>query len=171
MSQEGEYRREITACFEADDWLGAHRWAKGWIGSGGGARSVEPWLVYVACDLGRRQPRGAVRAVDLGLKHWIRGRAARAVLLYVRGEVIRRHVRDPKTALEDLRDAESAVPDWLREDAAAALAACDEEAPASRKRKRSVDPAPSYSGRWLAGSGSVKRPPPLWEPIHEIIKR
>ena len=62
------------------------------------------------------------------------------------------------------------MPDWLSEDAAAARAACDEEAPASRKRKRSVDPAPSYSGRPLARSGSVKQPPPLWELTHEIIK-
>jgi hypothetical protein len=164
-----DYRREITACFERRDWLGAHRWAKGWIGSGGGAHSVEPWLVYVASAIRQSQRRGAVHAVDLALEHWIAKPAPRGVLLYIRGEVIRRHLRDPKTALEDLRRAEEAVPDWLRDEATAARERCEEDAPSSRKRKRSVNPAPSFGGSRPRQSGDVSGPPPLWSVIHGIV--
>jgi hypothetical protein len=168
MTMTDDYRTEITACFEAGDWHGAYRWAKGWIGSGGGARTLEPWLVYVASALKENQRRPAVHSCDLALKHWISRRAARGVLLYARGEVIRRHLRDPKTALEDLRAAERMAPNWLRHDAKAALEACEQEAPASRKRKPSVKPAPSFSG-WHRLAGSARQPP-MWERIHEIIK-
>jgi hypothetical protein len=170
MTMADDYRREITACFDSGDWHGAYRWAKGWIGSGGGARSVEPWLVYVASALKESQRRPAVHSCDLALKHWISRRAARGVLLYARGEVIRRHLRDPKTALADLRAAEETVPKWLRDEARVAREECEEEAQASRKRKPSVKSAPAYSSwRRLAG-GSVREPPPLWELTHEIIK-
>jgi hypothetical protein len=108
--------------------------------------------------------------VDLALEHWIAETAPRGVLLYVRGEVIRRHLRDPKTALDDLRQAEEAVPDWLRSEARAARAACEEEARSSRKRKRSVRPAPAFAGSPGPASDEVKSPPPLWGPIHEIIQ-
>jgi hypothetical protein len=92
-------------CFERGDWHGAYKWAKGWIGSGAGEQSLEPWLVYVASAIKQSQRRTAVHAVDLALENWIAEAAPRGVLLYVRGEVIRRHLRDPKTALGDLRQA------------------------------------------------------------------
>jgi hypothetical protein len=167
-----EYRRIIQDALEAGDWHEAYRWAKGWIGSGGGARSVEPWLVYMASSLLRGQPRGAVNSADLALKHWIRAKKARAVIRYARGEVIRLHLRDPKTALDDLRASCAAAPPWLRELSAAAMAACEQEAPASRKRKPSVGPAPDYARPWMpapSGAGSVREPPPLWDTTHPII--
>jgi hypothetical protein len=136
---EDEYRPIIQKALEAGDWHEAYRWAKGWIGSGGGARSVEPWLVYMASSLLHGQPRGAVNSADLALKHWIRAKKARAVIRYARGEVIRLHLRDPKTALDDLR-ASRAAPDYARP----------------------WMPAPS-------GAGSVREPPPLWDTTHPII--
>jgi hypothetical protein len=167
--QAAEFRREIVACFERGDWHGAYRWAKGWIGSGGGERSVEPWLVYVAASIKQSQRRTVVHAVDLALANWIAEAAPRGVLLYVRGEVIRRHLRDPKTALGDLCQAENASPDWLRSEAVAARAACEEEARLSRKRKRSVEPAPSFAGSHGPESDEVTSPPPLWATIHQVI--
>ncbi len=167
--QAPEFRREIAACCERGDWHGAYRWAKGWIGSGGGEHSVEPWLVYVAAAINQSQRRMAVHAVDLALANWIAEAAPRGVLLYVRGEVIRRHLRDPKTALEDLRQAEEASPVWLRSEAVAARTACEEEARSSRKRKRSVAPAPSFAGSHRSASDDVTSPPPLWARIYQII--
>jgi hypothetical protein len=89
----------------------------------------------------------------------------------VRGEVIRRQLRDPKSALEDLAAAEDAVPQWLRSEAKEARAMCEEEAQASRKRKRSVDRAPSYTGHGPepAGEEDLASPPPLWRAVHQIL--
>jgi hypothetical protein len=167
--QATEFRREIASCCERGDWHGAYLWAKGWIGSGGGEHSVEPWLVYVASAIKQSQRRTAVHAVDLALENWIAEAAPRGVLLYVRGEVIRWHLRDPSTALDDLRQAEEASPDWLRSEAIAARIACEEEARSSRKRKRSVEPAPSFAGSHGPASDEVTRPPSLWASIHQVI--
>jgi hypothetical protein len=157
-------------CFERGDWHGAYKWAKGWIGSGGGEQSLEPWLVYVASAIKQSQRRTAVHAVDLALENWIAEAAPRGVLLYVRGEVIRRHLRDPKTALGDLHQAERTSPAWLRREAITARTTCEEEARSSRKRKRSVDPAPSFAGSHSPASDDKAGPPSLWPWIHEIIQ-
>jgi hypothetical protein len=92
------YRELALACLRAGDGLGAYRWAKGWIGAGGGPH-IDPWLVYVASSLLRGQPRNAVHAIDLAIGGWLPGRQDRAAMLYVRGVVVFRRLEDPKTAL------------------------------------------------------------------------
>src|SRR5437773_1740965 len=119
----------------------AYDYGQAWI-SHGGVRTLGPWLISVAHMLQVGQPRNAVHAADLPLKNWIGDDVRRAVLRYVRGEVIRRHLRDPKTAQADLEAAQERAPAWSRADARSAAAWCREEAAVSRKRKRSVEPAP-----------------------------
>jgi hypothetical protein len=121
----------------------AYDYAQAWISSGG-VRTLGPWLISVAHMLQIGQPRNAVHAADLALTNWIGDDARRAVLRYMRGEVIRRHLRDPKTADADLADARERAPVWLRAEAESAAEMCREEAAASRKRKSSVGPAPDY---------------------------
>jgi len=121
----------------------AYDYGQAWI-SHGGVRTLGPWLISVAHMLQVGQPRNAVHAADLPLKNWIGDDVRRAVLRYVRGEVIRRHLRDPKTAQADLEAAQERAPAWLRADVESAAALCREEAAVSRKRKPSVEPAPEY---------------------------
>ncbi|WP_436535946.1 hypothetical protein [Actinoplanes sp. HUAS TT8] len=106
------YREQAMASLHAGDGLGAYRWAKGWIGAGGGLH-IDPWLVYVASDLLRGQPRNAIHAVDLAIGGWLPGRQDRAVMLYVRGIIVFRRLDDPRTALRDLEPARSHLPGWL----------------------------------------------------------
>lgn len=143
-----------------------------------GARSVEPWLVYVASISKERQRRVAVHAADLALGQWIEDSAARGVILWARGAVIRLHLRDPKTALADLREAAHIAPAWLRSLAMEDARRCADEAERSRKRKPSVDPAPSFTGttpdhpavRTPAALQSVNDgPPPLWPLLYRLI--
>jgi hypothetical protein len=141
-----EYRREALAALEADDWHSAYLWAKGWNGRGGGVWIVDPWLVGVASALMRGQPRNAVHALDLALRYWIPERLDRAILRWVRGDVIRRRLNDPKSALADLIAAAQDAPDWLRPTALADRDACANEAGTSRKRKPSVAGSPEYQG-------------------------
>src|SRR5262249_7561537 len=129
-----------------DDWHRAYEAAKGWISGGGGARITDPWCVYIASALLHRQPRTAVHSADLALGNWIADSADRAVLLWLRGEVIRRFRNDPKPAQADLDVAQQPAPSWLHDEVAAAAAACRLQATSSRKRKPSVDPAPAYTG-------------------------
>jgi hypothetical protein len=168
-----EYRREIVEAFRRDDPHAADRWAKGWIGSGGGARTVEPWLVYVAAAVSEGQPRRAVHSTDLALRHWIEDAVGRAVLRYVRGEVIRRHLRDPKTALADLRAARPDAPGWLAEAAGDACGRCEAEAASSRKRKPSVGDAPGFGGDPAPAPdldyALAAQPPPLWATLHAVL--
>jgi hypothetical protein len=121
----------------------AYDYAQAWM-SHGGVRTLGPWLISVAHMLQVGQPRNAVHTADLALKNWIGDDDRRAVLRYVRGEVIRRHLRDPKTAQADLENARERAPVWLRADAQNAAALCREEGAASRKRKPAVAPAPDY---------------------------
>ncbi len=171
-----DYRREAKTALEQGDWHEAYLWAKGWIGSGGGARSLEPWLVYLASALQQGQPRTAVHSADLALAHWIEGERARAVLHYARGEVIRRHLRDPKTARADLDAAGDAAPAWLADTVAEARAACESEAGTSRKRKPSVGRAPRFSGADMdepvAADPEVDvsdSPPELWDVVCSVL--
>jgi len=129
---------------ENGDALGAHRWAKGWIGSGGGGRLLDPWLTYVAVDLMRRQPRGSVNAADLALRFWIEREADRAILLWIRATIVRNWLKDPKTAVRDYALARGSAPAWVLHGLDTDWAACEIEAQASRKRKASVKPAPIY---------------------------
>ena len=153
-SQDQQYRRLIRQSLAASDWHGAYSWAKGWIGQGGGARLLDPWLAYVASALLHGQPRTAVHSVDLALKHWIEHDADRATLHWVRSRVIRFALNDPKTAAIDLDSARGSIPLWLRADVESDVSACAVEAAASRKRKPSVKQAPPY-----IGPGETKVPP------------
>ena len=168
-----EYRRIIVEALTNGDWREAARWAKGWIGSGGGARSVEPWLADVASSLLRGEGRTAVHSCDLALKHWLERPDQRAVMYYVRGEVVRRKLRDPKTAQADFDAATPAAPDWLK--VAEAQVACREEALVSRKRKPSVEPAPACAGNDIDVPAtpteltSLAAPPPVWAVVHQIL--
>jgi hypothetical protein len=170
-----EYRRITADALRAGDWHEAYRWAKGWIGLGGGARTVEPWLVYVASALLHGQPRTATHSCDLALKNWLGEPDQRAVILYVRGEVIRRHLRDPKTAQSDLDLAVGDAPPWLRPLAEDARTRCRTEATSSRKRKPSVGPPPEFKSagdfvqRSLPALASVTQPPPVWDDSHTIL--
>ena len=139
-----DYRRLIVECVERGDSLGAYRWAKGWIGSGGGALLLDPWLIYAATSLMRRQPKNAVHSVDLALRSWIVRSKDRAILHWVRAEIVRQWMNDPKSALPDYRMAQEASPAWLAERVAGDVVACAVQASASRKRKPSVGSAPAY---------------------------
>lgn len=171
-----EYRRITSEALRAGEWHEAYRWAKGWISPGGGARSVEPWLVYVASSLLQGHRRTAVHSCDLALRNWIREEDARAVLRYVRGEVIRRHMEDPKTAQSDLDASLEHAPAWLRAEAETAAERCREEASASRKAKPRAEPAPAYEPGEVpdvtptpADLAGVDRPPPVWEAVRAIL--
>src|SRR5690348_11496112 len=95
LASEAEYRRMAVEALAVRDANAAHAWAKAWIGNGGGAWIVDPWLVYVASALLAGQPRNAVRSTDVALRHWIADSQDRAVLLWVRGNVVRRRLSDP----------------------------------------------------------------------------
>src|SRR5215211_1272093 len=129
------YESLVGEASNSGDWHEAYRWCKGWIGSGGGGHTLDPWLGYVGSTLLQGQPRGAVHAVDVALQHWISGLEARGVLHYVRGEVVRSHLRDPKVALGDLEVAVDDAPDWLVAVVIEAERECRAAAVQSRKRK------------------------------------
>lgn len=141
-----EYREHIRAGLAAEDWREPYEWAKGWIGSGGGARQLDPWLAYVASGMLKGEPRTAVHAVDLALRNWISDQADRAVLRWVRARIVRGPLKDPKSALADLLSAQQSMPRWLAGAALADTQTCQEEAETSRKRKSAVSEAPDYVG-------------------------
>lgn len=141
-----EYRAHIRAGLAAEDWRGPYEWAKSWIGSGGGARKLDPWLAYVASGMLKGEPRTAVHAVDLALRNWIPDQADRAVLRWVRARIVRGPLRDPKSALADLLLAEQSMPRWLADAALADTQACQKAARTSRKGKPAVSEAPDYVG-------------------------
>jgi hypothetical protein len=143
--------RGTIAALEAGDWYDGYSTAKWWIAAGGGAWIVDPWLVYAASALLQGQPRQATHSLDLALRVWIPQPANRAILHWVRGDVIRRRLSDPKTALADLAAAAEGAPEWLLERGVADRNACAIEASGSRKRKPSVGPAPDYRGPGTTG--------------------
>ncbi len=163
-NQADEYRRLITERLAERDWHGAYRWAKGWIGSGGGERLLDPWLTYVASFLIHGHPRTAVHSVDLALRGWIEPQSDRATLYWVRSRVIRFSLADPKTARSDLDVAVGAAPPWLRPQLEVDIPACAEEAVRSRKRKAVVGPAPEFIGT-SADALRLESRPKLWAVI------
>jgi hypothetical protein len=172
-TSEDAYRTEALSALRADDWHGAYRWAKGWIGQGGGAWIVDPWLVYAASALMNGQPKTAVHSIDLALRSWIAEPADRAILRWVRACVIQVRLKDPKTALLDFEDARAHAPDWLRAAVDASRERCAAEASASRKRKPAVGKAPVHAGPQsvhgtVAPPGSAREPglrPPVWDAV------
>jgi len=170
-----ECRDRAVAALRAEDWHQAYEWAKSWIGRGGGAWLVEPWLVYAASAVLHGHPRTAVHSIDLALSHWISDPADRAVLRWVRGCVIRVHLHDPKAALADFEAAHEAAPEWMLERVAEVAIKCRDEAAVSRKRKPAVVNAPDQlkpsTARvvprvaWIA-PGSV---PTVWDAVSAQI--
>lgn len=177
VAPDDEFRAEAVAALKARDWYAAYQWAKGWIGGGGGAWILDPWLVYAASALLHRQPRNAVHSLDLALEHWIPDRVDRAVLLWARGTVVMRHLSDPKTATPDLVEAAEHAPDWLRAEAAESLDVSRIDAEKSRKRTSSVKPAPSFGGfgsvaETVPQRQSSRQPgirPPVWDAVEPIL--
>ena len=134
------YRELIFADLTTGDTNSAYRYAKGWIGHGGGAH-VEPWLVYVAISLLNRQPKYSLHSTHLALTSWITGERDRAGLVCVQAFIIWRHLHDPKTARPLFEQLTTwAMPEWidmpLLGDAAAT---CAIAAAQSRRRKAVVE--------------------------------
>jgi hypothetical protein len=157
IAPEADYREKAINALAAGAWHDAYQWAKGWISSGGGAWIVDPWLVYAASAQLHGQPRSAVHSIDLALAHWITEPRDRAILLWVRGGIVRLHLKDPRSALADLTAAAAEAPAWLADDAEASRQASSLEASASRKRKATIGPAPEYRGPGPAGD-TMARP-------------
>jgi hypothetical protein len=173
---DGEYRTRASAALEADDWHGAYRWAKGWIG-GGGAGLVDPWLVYVASSLLQGQPRGATHSMDMALASWFDSAPDRAVLHLVRSRIVWRWLRDSKAALLDLELAKAGAPLWLAEEIDSDEASMRADAATSRKRKPAVSPAPGYRavGDHMTNLAFRRQAPgmrpQLWGLAHHYIDR
>ncbi|WP_022930436.1 hypothetical protein [Patulibacter americanus] len=185
MLSETELRQWATECRgRALEALAAGRpmvvydHTQAWI-SAGGARTLAPWLVSAASALQLGQNKTAVHATDHALEHWIGDDGQRGVLCSVRGEVVRRHLKDPKTARVDLDVAARLVPQWLRADAERAASTCHREATASRKRKPSVGPAPGHAPipselPWATTVIDLDRPvseapPSVWSDVHRVL--
>lgn len=142
-----ECRRTAVASLKDGDWYGSYASTKSWIGYGGGAWILDTWLLYAASALLHGQPRTALHAMDKAMRAWLPHPADRAVLRWVRGQILRIRLKDPKTALDDLRAAVADAPAWLRPMADASLAAAEAEAPKSRKRVAAFTPSPDHAGR------------------------
>jgi hypothetical protein len=155
-----DYRARVLEALAAENWRVAYQWTKGWVSSGWGAHLLDPWLLYAAGSLGERKPRAAVHGLDLGLGQWIDEDEERAVLRWVRGRIVHLHLRDPKTALADLRAARSGVQAWLVPYADAALSDAEQAAPRSRKRVPSVSAAPECRPPFVP----VRRAPAATDP-------
>ena len=142
-----EVRQRALKAYDERDWYGIYGWTKAWITRGGGAWTVDAWLLYAISALLRGQPRGAVRSVDLALANWIEPAEDRSILHWVRAAIVHQHLKDPKTAEADYRASAEQAPEWLRERLQDDLALCLVDMRASRKRKRSVEPAPQFEPR------------------------
>ncbi len=172
-----EYRDKISDALTAKDWHAVYACTKGWVGQGGGAWLPEAWLTYAASALLHGQPRIAVRSLDLGLQNWITDQADRSILLWARGSVILRYLDDPKTALPDFEAAATSAPDWLAHLLGHDAAACRASAATSRKRKPSVQPAPSKGvdmtiHEKVAGPAAEHQPgsqPGLWDELLPLV--
>ena len=177
-AQDSEYVELVAAHIIDDDWHGVYTRCKGWIGSGGGAGLVDPWLGYVASGLMHGQPRTAIHAVDLALGNWLPRPLDRSVMHWVRSRVVRNYLNDPRTALSDLAISSGNAPSWLRPCIADDASRCEAEAARSRKRKPSVAPAPAFAGSDFASATLAARllelqpdgsQPLLWEAIRPLL--
>lgn len=161
----------------ARDWRAAYDTAKYWVSQAGGAWTPEAWLLYAASGVLHGQPRIAVRSVDLALGNWVQADLDRAVLHWARAVITWSYLDDPKTALPDLEASAAYAPDWLRSRVDDDLRGCREAARVSRKRKRSVDEAPVYSGKGVAHETVASAEPGhvvgsrplLWDPLAALL--
>ncbi|WP_433304668.1 hypothetical protein ACQP2F_15780 [Actinoplanes sp. CA-030573] len=99
-------------------------------------------------DVVSGQPKYALRGIDLGLQHWIIGAEHRALLLWLRGEIQWRKLKDPKSGLIDLIAATADAHEAWQAALQVAVVDCRAAAAASRKRTRAFDPAPTS---WTEG--------------------
>ena len=170
-----ETRQLALNAYEAQDWHGIYEWTKSWITSGGGAWDIDAWLLYVVSALRQGQPRTAVRSVDLALGVWIEAPEDRAILHWVRAAVVHRSLKDPKTALADYAVAKQGTPSWLVRRLDEDVLRCASDARTSRKRKRSVDPAPQLEPRdrsFVAPPSTRREPgavPAVWPQLLESL--
>jgi hypothetical protein len=155
-------RAEAVAGLQAQDWRAVYDWSKSWIGWGGGAWLPDPWLLYAASALLKGEPRTAVHSLDLALRRWLAGQADRAALTWLRGVLVADQLKDPRTALLDLRESRGQLPDWLTAGAEERLAACEAAAATSRKRVPSVKPRPEYAAVAATHDGVA---PPVGERV------
>lgn len=151
----------ITTDLAAGDWYGAYATSKGWIGSGGGAGRLDPWIGYVASGLLHGQPRTAIHPIDLALGTWLPRSADRSIMFWVRSRVLRLRLNDPRIAIADLADATAGIPSWLRPELTADVASCEAEAAVSRKRKPSVRPPPAFAASDFGTETLALRTAPL----------
>ena len=172
------YLARINASLDADDWHDAYRWAKDWIGSGGGAGLLDPWLVYVGDGLGLGQTRTSIHAVDLALGTWIADDLDRGILLFVRARLIWLHLKDPKTAYTNMLMAETLAPTWLSEAVKDDLVRCEDEAGRNCRIKPTVSDPPDLQMSDFAVATLADRrsplpapgtEPPLWWQIYPLL--
>ena len=140
-----EARDSALASIEKGDAHGVYTAAKWWISAGGGAWVLDPWLLYMVNGVMDGKPRNATHSADMALKTWTEDPADRAVLLWARGSVIMRQLRDPKTAIADLTCCMTAAPTWLRDRAEEDETLCRTLAASSKKSKPSVPPSPAFT--------------------------
>jgi hypothetical protein len=171
-----ETRRLALEAYESRDWYGIYAWTKSWITTGGGAWEVDSWLLYVVSALLHGQPKGAVHSADLALANWIEAPEDRAVLLWVRAYIVHHKLRDPKTALANYDAAAAHAPPWLRERVEGDRSTCIVDAQASRKRKPSVGPAPTFVATdrdFVAGPVSIPEAgsvPSVWDQLVQALE-
>jgi hypothetical protein len=170
-----EARQRALEAYDRREWYGIYAWTKSWITSGGGARMVDAWLLYVVSTLRQGQPRGAIHSTDLALRNWMEAPEDRAILLWVRAAVVHRRLKDPKTALADYVAAKERAPDWLAERIDSDSAQCAKDASSSRKRKPSVGPSPDYEDgdrTFVAGTNARREPgsmPTVWQHLLDTL--
>jgi hypothetical protein len=171
-----EVRRRALAAYEEGDWYGVYGWTKAWVTNGGGAWSIDAWLLYVVSALLHGQPRTPVHSVDIALRTWIEAPGDRAVLRWVRGAVVHRRLKDPKTAQADYAAATEAAPTWLQERIEGDLVSCAADAALSRKRKPSVTAAPEFASLkdqdFVTGPTEAREPgevPTVWDQVLAML--
>lgn len=162
-------------CLQARDWETSYHTAQEWVMYGGGAWFPDAWLLQACGAVLHHQPRMAIQVLDQALRHWIAAPADRAVLLWARGSLQLRQVKDPVGAASDFTAAAGAAPPWLRP-----LLVRDQvhgAAAASRSPQREVTSAPHFevmtSNRaTVAPADPNRRPgaqPRIWPQVASLL--
>lgn len=141
-----DYVTQTTLALSRGDARSAHRWAKGWIGSGGGAWLIDPWLVYVCSALIESKPRLGLHSIDLALRNWISDATDRSVLYWVRGAILYRILNDPGGASIEFSKSLASAPSWLAAEARTDLDEATSDSAARRGKHSRVPPSPEYVG-------------------------
>ena len=75
-----ETKRRALQAYSQRDWQSIHDWTKAWISRGGGAWTLDAWLLYVISALLQGWPKAAVHSVDIAFSTWIEAPEDRAIL-------------------------------------------------------------------------------------------